>query len=140
MSAFECATADPYLFDTSTWKQAGPALTMCQRCPAVAECLARVRPRHNFYTGIAAGRVWKDGHIVPPPPPPVVPVPPRKPRVSGVMTQYLVRHGDPAVLRAAHAAHVAGDRGPRVVVGERLYQRACHQLRLDRRSTKERLR
>lgn len=37
------------------------ALTYCQVCPVIDECLRQVRPETSGFTGIAAGHVWING-------------------------------------------------------------------------------
>ena len=59
-----CREADPWLFDQFNLDLAQPALNYCSRCIFWQECDSLVQPKTNFYDGVVAGKVWRNGRIV----------------------------------------------------------------------------
>ena len=58
-----CKGADPRLFDYCEGDQVDDALSYCDRCPVIKECLEYVAPRRSYYDGVCAGKVWKNGRL-----------------------------------------------------------------------------
>lgn len=70
LRAAACIGSDPQLFDAISWPDAEPALKICSHCPVKEVCERHVlgsRPRNSFFDGVAGGRVWRDGLVVPRP-------------------------------------------------------------------------
>ena len=59
-----CREADPWLFDQFNLDLTQPALNYCSRCIFWEECDSLVKPKVNFYDGVVAGKVWRNGKIV----------------------------------------------------------------------------
>ena len=59
-----CREADPWLFDQFNLDLAQPALNYCSRCIFWQECESLVQPKPNFYDGVVAGKVWRNGKIL----------------------------------------------------------------------------
>ena len=59
-----CREADPWLFDQFNLDLAQPALNYCSRCVFWEECDSLVQPKPNFYDGVVAGKVWRNGRIL----------------------------------------------------------------------------
>ena len=59
-----CREADPWLFDQFNLDLAQPALSYCSRCIFWQECESLVQPKPNFYDGVVAGKVWRNGKIL----------------------------------------------------------------------------
>jgi hypothetical protein len=59
-----CREADPWLFDQFNLDLAQPALNYCSRCIFWQECESLVQPKPNFYDGVVAGKVWRNGRIL----------------------------------------------------------------------------
>ena len=59
-----CREADPWLFDQFNLDLVQPALNYCSRCIFWEECDSLVKPKVNFYDGVVAGKVWRNGKIV----------------------------------------------------------------------------
>ena len=64
VSKAPCRDADPWLFDQFNLDLAQPALNYCSRCIFWQECESLVQPKPNFYDGVVAGKVWRNGRIV----------------------------------------------------------------------------
>lgn len=60
-----CLDADPAIFDATIHgtDEAERALTYCNTCPVINECLAVLRPQHTEYDGVAGNSVWRRGTI-----------------------------------------------------------------------------
>jgi WhiB family redox-sensing transcriptional regulator len=56
-----CKGADPSLFDFFDGERVEDALSYCDRCTVIEECLAYVSPRRSYFDGVAAGKVWRNG-------------------------------------------------------------------------------
>jgi hypothetical protein len=59
-----CREADPWLFDQFNLDLAQPALNYCSTCIFWQECDSLVQPKSNFYDGVVAGKVWRNGRIL----------------------------------------------------------------------------
>jgi WhiB family redox-sensing transcriptional regulator len=59
-----CRDADPWLFDQYNLDLVQPALNYCSRCIFWQECDSLVKPKVNFYDGVVAGKVWRNGRIL----------------------------------------------------------------------------
>jgi hypothetical protein len=59
-----CREADPWLFDQFNLDLAQPALNYCSTCIFWQECESLVQPKSNFYDGVVAGKVWRNGRIL----------------------------------------------------------------------------
>ena len=59
-----CREADPWLFDQFNLDLAQPALNYCSTCVFWQECDSLVQPKSNFYDGVVAGKVWRNGRIL----------------------------------------------------------------------------
>lgn len=59
-----CTDVDPWLFDQTEINMAMPALQICKRCIFWQKCEDLVEPKRNFYDGICAGKVWRNGRIL----------------------------------------------------------------------------
>ena len=59
-----CRNADPWLFDQTNLDLAQPALSHCSRCIFWQECESLIQPKANFFDGVAAGKVWRNGRIL----------------------------------------------------------------------------
>lgn len=59
-----CRDADPWLFDQSEIHLAMPALNYCRSCIFWKECDEWVSPKRNYYEGVVAGKVWRNGRIL----------------------------------------------------------------------------
>ena len=59
-----CREADPWLFDQFNLDLVQPALNYCSRCIFWQECESLVQPKPNFYDGVVAGKVWRNGRIL----------------------------------------------------------------------------
>ena len=64
VSKAPCREADPWLFDQFNLDLAQPALNYCSRCIFWQECESLVQPKPNFYDGVVAGKVWRNGRIL----------------------------------------------------------------------------
>ena len=56
-----CKGANPQLFDFYEGTQVDDALSYCDRCPVIQECLDYVSPRRSYFDGVCAGKVWRNG-------------------------------------------------------------------------------
>lgn len=56
-----CYGADPALFDATSGPAVEDALSYCDRCTVIRECLDHVKPKKSYFDGVAAGKVWRDG-------------------------------------------------------------------------------
>ena len=59
-----CREADPWLFDQFNLDLVQPALNYCSRCIFWEECESLVQPKPNFYDGVVAGKVWRNGRVL----------------------------------------------------------------------------
>jgi WhiB family redox-sensing transcriptional regulator len=59
-----CAGVDPWLFDQNQIDLALTGLDYCRFCPFWVECNEWVKPKLNFYDGVVAGKVWKNGRVL----------------------------------------------------------------------------
>jgi len=59
-----CREADPWLFDQNKIDLAMTGLNYCRSCPFWSDCDDWVKPRQNFFDGVAAGKVWKNGRVL----------------------------------------------------------------------------
>ncbi|MFC1415409.1 hypothetical protein [Streptacidiphilus cavernicola] len=50
------------------YEELQPLAQLCRGCPAIADCLADVRPSRTGFDGVCAGRVWLNGLVVHPEP------------------------------------------------------------------------
>lgn len=57
-----CKGADPRLFDAIAGEDVWDALSYCERCPVMQACLDYVQPSRSYFDGVAAGRLWRNGH------------------------------------------------------------------------------
>jgi len=64
VSKAPCRDADPWLFDQFNLDLIQPALNYCSRCIFWQECDSLVQPKTNFYDGVVAGKVWRNGRIL----------------------------------------------------------------------------
>ena len=64
VSKAPCRDADPWLFDQFNLDLVQPALNYCSRCIFWQECDSLVQPKTNFYDGVVAGKVWRNGRIL----------------------------------------------------------------------------
>ncbi|MDX2648668.1 hypothetical protein PV341_34875 [Streptomyces sp. PA03-1a] len=51
-------------------REALPALLACGRCPIRAVCEEVVDPERNWFDGVCAGRLWRNGRVIAPAPAP----------------------------------------------------------------------
>ena len=61
-----CANIDPALFDHFVFPQAASAISVCNRCTVIEQCMNWVRPSKSYFDGVAAGVVWRNGYRVRP--------------------------------------------------------------------------
>ena len=61
-----CKGADPLLFDATYGELMEDALSYCDRCPILDDCLTHVRPRQSYFDGVCSGKVWRHGRIIEP--------------------------------------------------------------------------
>jgi hypothetical protein len=59
-----CRNSDPWLFDQHQIELAVPALNICKGCKFWEECDSLVKPKSNFYDGVVAGKLWRNGRIL----------------------------------------------------------------------------
>lgn len=60
-----CATADPLLFDATSYDTARPALAYCETCPVTGWCRQSRGGSQSGLTGVWGGRVYgPNGHEV----------------------------------------------------------------------------
>jgi len=59
-----CRNSDPWLFDQYQIDLALPALNICKTCIFWENCNSLVEPSSNFYDGVCAGTVWRNGRIL----------------------------------------------------------------------------
>jgi len=64
LSNAPCREADPWLFDQSEIDLAMPGLNYCLGCKFWTECDEWIRPKNNYFEGVAAGKVWRNGRIL----------------------------------------------------------------------------
>jgi WhiB family redox-sensing transcriptional regulator len=64
VSKAPCRDADPWLFDQFNLDLAQPALNYCSRCIFWEECESLVQPKPNFFDGVVAGKIWRNGRIL----------------------------------------------------------------------------
>ena len=64
VSKAPCRDADPWLFDQFNLDLVQPALNYCSRCIFWQECDSLVQPKTNFYDGVVAGKVWRNGRVL----------------------------------------------------------------------------
>jgi hypothetical protein len=56
-----CRELPPQVFDARTREDTLLALACCNGCGVTRACYKWMRPQRSYYTGVAAGRVWRDG-------------------------------------------------------------------------------
>lgn len=61
-----CVGADPKIFDHYEYPGASQGLQICSGCRVVELCMNWVRPHKSYFTGVAAGVVWRNGYRVRP--------------------------------------------------------------------------
>ena len=59
-----CRNSDPWLFDQHQIDLAMPALQICKGCPFWQNCNSLVEPKSNFFDGVCAGKVWRNGRVL----------------------------------------------------------------------------
>ena len=59
-----CRNSDPWLFYQHQIDLAMPALQICKGCPFWQNCNDLVEPKSNFFDGVCAGTVWRNGRIL----------------------------------------------------------------------------
>lgn len=64
ISKAPCKDADPWMFEQYNLDLAQSALGYCSRCYFWSECESLVKPKSNFFDGVAAGKVWRNGRIL----------------------------------------------------------------------------
>ena len=64
LSEAPCRDADPWLFDQFNLDLTQPALNYCASCIFWTECESLVKPKSNFFDGVVAGKVWRNGRIL----------------------------------------------------------------------------
>lgn len=57
-----CKGADPALFDAIAGDLVFDALSYCERCTVIQACHDYVMPARSYFDGVAAGRLWRNGH------------------------------------------------------------------------------
>ncbi|MET8967804.1 WhiB family transcriptional regulator [Streptomyces hydrogenans] len=65
-AAAACAGLSPAVVFARRERQAAPALRACAVCPVARECEAAVAPAENWFDGVCAGRLWRNGRPVKP--------------------------------------------------------------------------
>ncbi|MFJ3900451.1 WhiB family transcriptional regulator [Streptomyces sp. NPDC090025] len=65
-AAAACAGLSPSVVFSRRGKEAAPALRACAVCPVRSECEAAVAPAENWFDGVCAGRLWRNGRPVKP--------------------------------------------------------------------------
>ncbi|MEU1621960.1 hypothetical protein ACFZAU_07250 [Streptomyces sp. NPDC008238] len=59
-----CAGLPPSVVFARRTGEAMPALLACARCPIRATCEEVVDPEHNWFDGVCAGRLWRNGRVI----------------------------------------------------------------------------
>ena len=59
-----CAGMPARVVFASRLQDAAPALRACTVCPVLRECERTVAPRENWFDGVSAGRLWRNGRPV----------------------------------------------------------------------------
>ena len=59
-----CRNSDPWLFDQHQIDLAMPALQICKGCSFWQNCNDLVEPKSNFFDGVCAGKVWRNGRVL----------------------------------------------------------------------------
>jgi hypothetical protein len=59
-----CKDAEPVMFDQHQIELAQPALNICKGCAYWDNCNSLLEPQKNFYDGVAAGKLWRNGRIL----------------------------------------------------------------------------
>lgn len=59
-----CADKDPWLFDQTEIDMALPAFQICKSCSYWQKCEDLLEPKRNYYDGICAGKMWRNGRVL----------------------------------------------------------------------------
>ena len=59
-----CRNSDPWLFDQHQIDLAMSALQICKGCPFWQNCNDLVEPKSNYFDGVCAGKVWRNGRVL----------------------------------------------------------------------------